>query len=156
MLLFPSTRGLKQGDSHSPPLFVLVMEALSILIDRVVAGGYLEGFSVANPNMSDLKVSNLLFADDTLIFCGSDWDQLYNLKGVLMYFEAVSRLTLNLGKSEIVPVGPVPNVHVLAQVLGGRITSIPIKYLGLPLGARYKSKEIWNPILEKMEKKLVG
>jgi hypothetical protein len=31
-----------------------------------------------------------------------------------------------------------------------------MKYLGLPLGARYKSKEIWNPILEKMERRLAG
>ena len=31
-----------------------------------------------------------------------------------------------------------------------------MKYLGLPLGARFKSKEIWNPILEKMEKCLAG
>jgi hypothetical protein len=41
-------------------------------------------------------------------------------------------------------------------VLGGRITALPMKYLGLPLGARFKSKEIWNPILEKMEKCLAG
>ena len=31
-----------------------------------------------------------------------------------------------------------------------------MKYLGLPLGARFKSKEIWNRILEKMEKCLAG
>jgi hypothetical protein len=44
----------------------------------------------------------------------------------------------------------------LAQVLGGRIISFPMKYLGLPLGARYEWKEIWNPVLEKMEKRLAG
>jgi hypothetical protein len=27
-------------------------------------------------------------------------------------------------------------------------------YLGLPLGANFKSKLIWDPILEKMERKL--
>jgi hypothetical protein len=89
-------------------------------------------------------------------FCGAARDQLYHLEGVLLYFEAVSGLRINLGKSEIVPVGPVPDVEVLAQVLGGRIASLPMKYLGLPLGARYKSKEIWNPILEKIEWRLAG
>jgi hypothetical protein len=59
-----------------------------------------------------------------------------------------------LEKSEIVPVGTVHGINELAQVIGGRITTLPMKYLGLPLGARYKSKEIWNPILEKMERRL--
>jgi hypothetical protein len=153
---FPSSRGLRQGDSLSPLLFVLVMEALSRLMDRTVARGYLEGFSVANSNVSDLKVSHMLFTDDTLVFCGAIQDQLYHLKGVLLCFEAVSGLRINLEKSEIAPVGPIPNVDVLAQVLGGLIASLPMKYLGLPLGARYKSKEIWNPILEKMGKKLAS
>uniref|UniRef100_A0A2N9IDN0 Reverse transcriptase domain-containing protein n=1 Tax=Fagus sylvatica TaxID=28930 RepID=A0A2N9IDN0_FAGSY len=133
---FPSSRGLRQGDSLSPLLFVLVMEALSRLMDRAVARGYLE--------------------DDTLVFCGATRDQLYHLKGVLLCFEAVSRLRINLGKSEIVPVGSVVDVEALAHVLGGRIASLPMKYLGLPLGARYKSKEIWNPILEKMERRMAG
>jgi hypothetical protein len=148
--------GSRQGDSLSPLLFVLVMEALSRLMDRAVARGYLEGFSVDNSNASGLKVSHVLFADDTLVFCGATRDQLYHLKGVLLCFEAVSRLRINLGKSEIVPVGPVADVENLVQVLGGRIASLPMKYLGLPLGARYKSKDIWNPILEKMERRLAG
>ena len=98
----------------------------------------------------------MFFADDTLVFCGAVRDQLYHLKGVLLCFEAVSGLRINLGKSEIVPVGPVPDVEALAHILGGRTASLPMKYLGLPLGARYKSKEIWNPILEKMERRLAG
>ena len=31
-----------------------------------------------------------------------------------------------------------------------------MKYLGLPLGAKFKDKSIWNPILEKMERRLEG
>jgi hypothetical protein len=153
---FPSSRGLRQGDSLSPLLFVLVMEALSRLMDRAVEREYIEGFSVDNYNASALRVSHMFFADDTLVFCGAARDQLYHLKGVLLCFEAVSGLRINLGKSEIVLVGPVSDVEDLAHVLGGRTASLPMKYLGLPLGARYKSKEIWNPILEKMERRLAG
>ena len=75
---------------------------------------------------------------------------------MFLCFEAVLGLRIHLRKSEIVPVGPVDDVEALALVLGGRIASLPMKYLGLPLGARYKSKEIWNPILEKMERRLAG
>jgi hypothetical protein len=95
------------------------MEALSRLMDRAVARGYLEGFFVNNSNASGLKVSHVLFADDTLVFCGATRDQLYHLKGVLLCFEAVLGLRINLGKSEIVPVGPVVDVENLVQVLGG-------------------------------------
>lgn len=37
-----------------------------------------------------------------------------------MYFEAFSSLRINLGKSEIVPVGevPIPNIEELADALG--------------------------------------
>lgn len=35
-------------------------------------------------------------------------------------------------------------------------SSLPLKYLGLPLKASYKSCHIWDGILEKMEKHLVG
>ena len=41
------------------------------------------------------------------------------------------------------------------KVRGWDIT-LPMKYLGLPLGAKFKDKSIWNPILEKMERRLAG
>ena len=75
---------------------------------------------------------------------------------VLIWFEAVSDLMVNLGKSELVAVGAVHNFELLVVVLGCKQGSLPMKYLGLPLGAKFKDKSIWNPILEKMERKLVG
>jgi hypothetical protein len=72
------------------------------------------------------------------------------------WFEAISGLKINLSKSEMVPVGQVLNIDVLAGILGCNITHLPMSYLGLPLGAKFKSKQIWDPILEKMERKLAG
>ena len=40
--------------------------------------------------------------------------------------------------------------------MGCKIIQLPMTYLGLPLGANFKSKSIWDPILEKMERKLSG
>ena len=65
-------------------------------------------------------------------------------------------LKVNALKSEMVPIGEVPNVHVFVEILGCRIVSWPMTYLGLPLGASHKSPTIWNPILEKIERKLAG
>ena len=62
----------------------------------------------------------------------------------------------NVGKSEIVPVGEVNNLDALANILQCRVGSLPMKHLGMPLGTSFKTVSIWNPILEKIEKKLSG
>ena len=56
----------------------------------------------------------------------------------------------------MVPIGEVYNVYALAEILGCRIRSLPMTYLGMPLGASHKSPSIWNPILENIERKLTG
>ena len=48
------------------------------------------------------------------------------------------------------------NIHILANILRCKVGSLPMKYLGMPLGTSYKTTFIWNPILERMEKKLSG
>jgi hypothetical protein len=54
-----------------------------------------------------------------------------------------------LAKSKLVLVGHVMNVKGLASILGCMISSLPMKYLGLPLGASFKAKSIWDDIIEK-------
>ena len=58
----------------------------------------------------DLSVSHLLFADDTVVFCDADPEQLLHLRMVLSCFEAVTGLGVNMGKSEVVPMGEVSNL----------------------------------------------
>jgi hypothetical protein len=153
---FSTSRGLRQGDPLSPMLFIIVMEALSRMLERAVAGGYISGFSVGNSTGVELSISHSLFADDTLIFCGANSEQAWYLRGVFIWFQAISGLKINLSKSELVPVGQVINVPELAGILGCRVASLPLTYLGLPLGASYKSKSIWVGVVEKMEKRLAG
>ena len=73
-----------------------------------------------------------------------------------MLFEVVLGLHINLAKSELVPVGDVLNMDELVAILGCRQSSLPMTYLGLPLGAKFKDRAIWNPILEKMERRLAS
>jgi hypothetical protein len=54
----------------------------------------------------------------------------------------------------MVPIGHVQNLDSLADIVGCRIAKLPMNYLGLPLGANFKSKSIWDPILERMERRL--
>ena len=59
-------RGLRQGDPLSPYLFLLITEGLHALLAKAEMDGALRGVSIcaAGP-----KISHLLFADDSLVFC---------------------------------------------------------------------------------------
>ena len=153
---FGSTRGVHQGDPLSPLLFDIVMETLSRMLDAAAMLGQFLGFSIGNSASSLLTVSHLLFANDTLIFCDANSLHLATLHGILTRFEVVSGLKINLLKSELVPMGNVPNMDELVEILGCQQSSLPLKYLGLPLGASHKEETIWNPFLEKMERCIVG
>lgn len=73
-----------------------------------------------------------------------------------IWFLAISGLKIDLTKSELVLVGHVPNIVELASILGSRVSALPLTYLGLPLGASFKRKTIWNSVVEKMKKRLAG
>lgn len=73
---FVNSRRLRQGDPLSPFLFLIIMEALSRLIDKAVEGGFISGFRIGRFGEREVTVSHLLFADDTLIFCDVDASQL--------------------------------------------------------------------------------
>lgn len=92
-------------------------------------------------------MSPLLSADDTLILCDVDNEQFRNLRWLLLCFEAVSGLKINLGKSEAITVGEVANVDELADILGCRVAWLPMSYLGFLLGVRFKCKNIWSGIV---------
>ena len=132
---FPSTKGLRQGDPLSPYLFAMGMEVLDVLIRRAVEGGFLSGCNIRGGSGLPLNISHLFFADDTIIFCEARKDHLTHLSWILFWFEAASGLRINLAKSEIIPVGEVVEMEVLAVELSCRVGSLPSQYLGLPLGA---------------------
>ena len=153
---FGSSRGIRQGDSLSPLLFAIVMEALSRMMNRAVENGLLSDFKVGSRDTHWVDMSHLLFTDDTLIFSDANPEHIFNLRLLFTWFEAISGLRINFNKSEMVPIGNVVNMASLAAIMGCKTISLPMNYLGLPLGANFKSKSIWDPILEKMERKLSG
>ena len=135
------------------------MEALNCLINRAVEGNYLSGSRIIDGRgggRSELVISHLLYADDTLIFCEANKDQLKYLSWIFKWFEALSGLKINLNKSEIIPIGPVDNVEELANELGCKTGSFPTSYLGLPLGAKHKAVGVWDSIEERFRKRLAS
>lgn len=53
-------------------LFILVMEALSRMMDRTVLGGHIKGFKATVGGDNFVLVTHLLFTKDTLVFCDAD------------------------------------------------------------------------------------
>lgn len=115
---------------------------------------WIQGFQVGRNPDNTFTISHLLYADDTLVFCGAESSQVSYLNPTLLIFESLSGLHINMLKNIIYPVNEVPNLEELADLLCCKIGSLPTTYLGFPLGAKFKSVGIWGGIIEKMEKRL--
>lgn len=72
---FSTQKGLRQGDPLSPFLFIQAMEGLSQFLARAKELQWIQGFQVGSNPATTVNVSHLLYADDTLIFCGADRQQ---------------------------------------------------------------------------------
>ena len=135
-------------------LFLVMMEVFSKMMKRVEGAGLLRGFRADGRWGGGVCVSHLLFADDMILFCNADEEQILRIRMLLLCFQAVTGLKVNALKSEMVSIREVPNVHVLAKILGCRIGSLPMTYLDMPFGLSHKFLTIWDPILENIERKL--
>lgn len=78
-------------------------------------------------------------------------NEMYNMERILtqdLYFDTVLNHSFFqnvklIGDSELNPIFNVPNVSGLARILGCRVSSFPMKYLGLLLSASFNAKFIW-------------
>lgn len=93
----------------SPFLFILAMEGLNNMIKIAKTNGWITGFEVARNGNRSLEVSHLQYADDTVIFCGAEEEQVKYLRHILVFFEGISGLHIDRRKSHIFPINFVPN-----------------------------------------------
>ena len=114
--------------------------------------GFIEGLKVGASRGEGRDLLHLLFADDTLIFCEANSDQLRYLSWVFLWFEVISSLKVKKDKSEVVPVGRIESLEDVVSVTGCRIGKFPTSYLGLPLSAPFKSSRVWDVVEERFRK----
>ena len=122
---FGSSRGLRQGDPLSLYLFVLGVDALSLMIDKAAEGGYISGYIFKERDNIVKQITHLHLADDTLVFCKDAEEHMTYLCWILAWFEALLGLNINLEKSSLLPVGKVDDVEGLAFELGCNIGALP-------------------------------
>ena len=99
---FASSRGIRKGDPISPYIFVLVMDALSMIIANKVS---LNGRFCFHWRCDQARITHLCFADDLFLFCGGQPDSANTLKQALNDFFALSGLSANVSKSQIFVAG---------------------------------------------------
>uniref|UniRef100_A0A2N9FW06 Reverse transcriptase domain-containing protein n=1 Tax=Fagus sylvatica TaxID=28930 RepID=A0A2N9FW06_FAGSY len=93
---------------------------------KTVKGGLLKGIQVGRAEEAGVCVSHLLYANDTILFCDADLEQLLYIRMALTCFEAVTSLRVNMNKSEMVPIGEVDGIAELAALLSCHIGSLPL------------------------------
>ncbi|XP_071683810.1 uncharacterized mitochondrial protein AtMg01250-like [Lolium perenne] len=121
--------GVRHGDPLSPILFNTAVDSLAEILERARISGHITG--VVGHLIPGGGVTQLQYADDTMIlFEGSDLD-IQNTKFLLLCFEAMSGLKINFDKSEVVVLGIlirdltplVGRVRAKAEPWCGRFTS---------------------------------
>ncbi|KAK4407963.1 hypothetical protein Sango_0377300 [Sesamum angolense] len=93
--------------------------------------GAIRGVAIAR---NALRISHLLFADDTLIFCDATTEAMRSIRDVLRVYGKASGQMINLDKSLVVfsRNTPLNMRETLANILGVQVETQPTKYLGLP------------------------
>nr|XP_009599592.1 uncharacterized protein LOC104095219 [Nicotiana tomentosiformis] len=92
-------KGVKARGSFIPFLFLMAMEGLNQMINTAKSNGWIKGFKVFNRQNCSLEISHLLYADDSIIFMGTQPEEMLHLRLILTTFEAVAGLHVNWGKS---------------------------------------------------------
>lgn len=109
------------------------------------------------PATSAPMVTHLQFANDTIIFCAAEEEQVKNVLTILRCFKDVSKLKVNVGKNELIEVAVEESfLQYFAGILGCKVGSLPTSYLSLPLTTSSVSKSPWNKVVERVELKLAS
>ena len=79
------------------------------------------------------------------------------LKSVLLVFRHIFGLKVNLDKSNTYGINLEQNhLSKLAELLDCKASGWPILYLGLPLGGNPKACGFWDPVIERISRRLDG
>jgi hypothetical protein len=151
---FSASRGIRQGDPLSPFLFVLMAEGLGRYIKRAIQEGSLKGLPLHNVTPTP---SHSQFVDDTLLMNSPTAKEAQKINSILSDFTEASGMTLNPDKSKLFFFNTPITVQLhISRILGIPRSSLPSKYLGIPLtGAPAKSIS-WDSLLLSISNRLAS
>lgn len=141
---FSGGRGIRQGDPLSPFLFVLAMDVLSAMLNKVQGNDLFKHHS----RTKDLKLNHLSFADDLILFSHGSTSSVKLLMTALNEFSILSGLKANLSKSSFfTSKGSRRLDNWITSNYGITKGSFPAKFLGVPLITKKLTKRDCQPLM---------
>lgn len=101
------SRGIRQGDPISPYLYIICTEGLSALIKNNIRLHQLHGYKASRGGPT---ISDLLFADDSIVFCRATEDECRVLMQTLREYQRASGQAVNFAKSAITFAKGIPQI----------------------------------------------
>lgn len=144
-------RGVRQGDSLSPMLFIIAMDVLHRMLAKASRDGMLRPMQ-----LQEIKFQCSLYADDVTLFIRTSVQEARAVKEILRVFGEASGLTTNLAKCSITPIfgGEAVLLEIVA-ILGCQVQEFPIRYLGLQLSTKKLPKAHVHSIVEAVARKVL-
>lgn len=154
-IFFRAEKGLRQGCSLSPILFILAMDSLSLHIKRAVVAGKVGPLAISRGNLH----THNLFVDDVLLFarlCRKTWQYLHV---IFLSFQKATSLSINEGKSSFY-FGKVieAEMEYISRLYNIQAFSIQegLKYLGFHLKPTGYYISDWSWLTHRFYKRISG
>ncbi|KAL0747330.1 hypothetical protein Bca101_029332 [Brassica carinata] len=148
---FNSKRGLRQGCSLLPYLYVICMQVLTKLLDKAA----LENRIGYHPYCKELSITHLCFADDVLVFSDGKKSSIEGVLTVFKEFPMMSGLSISLEKSTLFLAGVKEDAAVkILDQFPFEAGSLPVRYLGLPLLSKKMSITDYAPLISQIRNKI--
>ena len=148
----PPSRGLHQGDPLLPYLFILCAEGFTSLLAKAKEDGRLHGVSICKRAPS---ISHLLFANDSLLFCQANQQEVQVINDTLQLYAVASGQCINFEKSSIffcsnIVIG---QKNLIKNILGVKEVDQIETYLGLPTLVGRSKYQTFSFLKERVWKK---
>lgn len=148
---FKSTRGLRQGDPISPSLFIILAECLSRGLNNL----FLRNNELQFRYGGGILVSHLGFADDIVIFTNGQKSSLSKLMSFLRQYTDNSGQAINCDKSSFTTSKEIHR-RVVADNTGFQYQPLPMVYLGVPLYKGHKKASLFEDLISKIKRRILG
>lgn len=119
-------------------LFVMVAEALTRMVLAAQYQGLIIAFKVKSYSH---EIPILQYADDTFMM-DAKVEEIDNITAVVLWFEAVAGLDIIIRKTKMFKANDCDNFEDQVTGWGCQWRELPSAYLGLPLAADFKAKEM--------------
>ena len=150
----PST-GLRQGDPLSPYLFLLCAKGFTSLLTTAEMEGSITGVSICRKAPT---ISNLLFADDSLLFCKTAQREVEEITKILQVYAGASGQSINMDKSSVYFSSNTPKTQRawVKSTSGVKEVEKFESYLGLPTLIGRAKTQTFSFLKDRVWKKLQG